>query len=106
MIDEKNKSFWFINGERRISWSENPPFNNPVIKGEWWEKDEKDKLQLSLDYTVANDLNLKIGDSISFNIFGNLVSGIITNFRRDYRDLNINFAILLIPNMHQKYLMN
>ena len=97
-IDEKNKSFWFINGERRISWSENPPFNNPVIKGKWWNKDEKNRLQISLDYKVADDLKLKIGDSMTFNIFGNSVTGIITNFRKvDYRDLNINFAILFNP---------
>ena len=103
LVDEKNKSFWFINGERRISWSKEPPSNNPVIKGKWWDKDEKNKLKLSLDYNVANDLNLKIGDSITFNIFGNLVSGIITNFRKvDYRDLNINFAILFNPKYASK----
>ena len=103
LIDKKNKSFWFINGERRISWSETPPFNNPVIKGRWWLKDEKNKLQLSLDYKVANDMKLKIGDSITFNIFGNSVSGIITNFRKvDYRDLNINFAILFNPTYASK----
>ena len=98
LIDKNNKSFWFINGERRISWTQIPPFNNQIIKGKWWEKDEKNKLQLSLDYKVANDLKLKIGDSITFNIFGNSVSGIITNFRKvNYRDLNINFAILFNP---------
>ena len=103
LIDEKNKSFWFINGERRISWSKNPPFNNPVIKGKWWDKDEINKLQLSLDYKVANDLKLKIGDSMTFNIFGNSVTGIITNFRKvDYRDLNINFAILFNPKYASK----
>ena len=107
LIDEKNKSFWFINGERRISWSKEPPFNNPIIKGKWWEKDEKNKLQISLDYKVANDLKLKIGDSITFNIFGNSVTGIITNFRKvDYRDLNINFAILFNPEYASKFLMN
>tara|TARA_Y100000022_G_scaffold123225_2_gene106734 strand:+ start:1461 stop:3938 length:2478 start_codon:yes stop_codon:yes gene_type:complete len=103
LIDEKSKSFWFVNGERRISWSKNPPLNNPVIKGKWWYKDEKKKLQLSLDYKVANDLELKIGDSMTFNIFGNLVTGIITNFRKvDYRDLNINFAILFNPEYASK----
>ena len=103
LIDETNKSFWFINGERRISWSKNPPFNNPVIKGKWWDKDEINKLQLSLDYKVANDLKLKIGDSMTFNIFGNSVTGIITNFRKvDYRDLNINFAILFNPKYASK----
>ncbi len=98
LINEENKSFWFVNGERRISWSKDPPFNNQIIKGKWWEKDEKINYKVSLDYKVANDLKLKIGDSITFNIFGNSVSGIITNFRRvDYRDLNINFAILFNP---------
>ena len=37
IIDQNNKSFWFINGERRISWSEDPPFNNSVVKGEMVE---------------------------------------------------------------------
>ena len=51
-----------------------------------------------MDHKVAKDLKLKIGDSITFNIYGNLVSGVITNFRKvDYRDLNINFAILFNP---------
>ena len=96
IIDKKNSSFWFINGERRISWSKEPPSNNPIVKGEWWNSDKKSKLQLSLDYKVANDLKLKIGDSITFNIYGNSVSGVITNFRKvDYKDLNINFAILI-----------
>ena len=103
LIDENNKSFWFINGERRISWSKKPPFNNPVIKGKWWDKDEINKLQISLDYKVANDLKLKIGDSMTFNIFGNSVTGIITNYRKvDYRDLNINFAILFNPKYASK----
>ena len=103
LIDKNNKSFWFINGERRISWAQNPPLNNPIIKGKWWERDEKNKLQLSLDYKVATDLKLKIGDSITFNIFGNSVTGVITNFRKvNYRDLNINFAILFNPKYASK----
>ena len=98
IIGEENKSFWFINGERRISWSKVPPSNNPIVDGMWWDLDEEKKLKISLDYKVAKDLKLNIGDSITFNIYGNSVSGIITNFRKvDYRDLNINFAILFNP---------
>ena len=41
---------------------------------------------------------MKIGDLIRFNIYGNSVSGVITNFRKvNYKDLNINFAILFNP---------
>ena len=103
IIDENNKSFWFINGERRISWSKDPPSNNPIVKGKWWDLDQNDNLQLSLDHKVAKDLNLKIGDSLTFNIYGNSVSGIITNFRKvDYKDLNINFAIMFNPKYASK----
>ena len=98
IIGEENNSFWFVNGERRISWLKGPPSNNPIVEGKWWDLDEEKKLKISLDYKVAKDLKLNIGDSITFNIYGNSVSGIITNFRKvDYRDLNINFAILFNP---------
>ena len=103
IIDEENKSFWFINGERRISWSKDPPSNNPIVKGKWWTSDQSDNLQLSLDHKVATDLKLKIGDSLTFNIYGNSVTGVITNFRKvDYKDLNINFAILFNPKYASK----
>lgn len=98
IIDEENESYWFINGDRRISWFEKPPTNNPIVEGKWWDYDKKTSLQVSLDHKVANDLKLKIGDSIMFNIYGNSVPGIITSFRKvDYKDLNINFAILFNP---------
>ncbi len=103
IIDKKNKSFWFIKGERRISWSKEPPINNPLVKGKWWSSNQSNTLELSLDNKVANDLKLKIGDSITFNIYGNSVSGIIKNFRKvDYSDLNINFAILFNPDYASK----
>ena len=103
IIDKNNRSFWFINGERRISWSKEPPANNPIMNGKWWDYDEKNYLKLSIDYKVANDLKLEIGDSITFNIYGNSISGTITNFRKvDYKDLNINFAILFNPKYSSK----
>ena len=103
LIDEKNKSYWFINGERRISWANEPPPNNPVVKGNWWYENENNELKLSLDYNVAKNLKLKIGDTITFNIFGNLVTGVIQNFREaNYRDLNIIFAILFNPQYASK----
>ena len=102
-INDQNKSFWFIKGERRISWTKYPPTNNPVVKGKWWDDDDNDYLKLSLDSKVADNLNLKIGDSITFNIYGNSVSGIIKNFRKvDYKDLNVNFAILFNPEYASK----
>lgn len=104
LINKSNDSYWFINGERRISWTEKIPFNNEITEGKWWGKDDSTNLMISLDQKVANDLRLKIGDTMAFNIFGKTVVGTILNFRKvDYKDLNINFAILLNPAFASKF---
>ena len=41
IIGEENNSFWFVNGERRISWLKGPPSNNPIVEGKWWDLDEE-----------------------------------------------------------------
>ena len=103
IIGKDNKSFWFVNGERRISWIEDPPTNNPVVRGKWWDAENSENLEISLDSKVAKDLKLKIGDSITLNIYGNPIKGTITNFRKvNYKDLNINFAILINPKFASK----
>ena len=103
-IDRFNESFWFINNDRRISWSDNPPINNPITKGKWWEKNQnEEELLISLDSKIAKDLNVKIDDKFTLLISGREVIGKVVNFRKvNYRDLNINFAMLINPSFAKK----
>ena len=51
----------------------------------------------------AKDFNIKLGDIFTLNIYGREVDGEIVNFRKvDYRDLNINFAMLINPSFAKK----
>ena len=103
-IDRFNESFWFINNDRRISWSDNPPINNPITKGKWWEKNQnEEELLISLDSKIAKDLNVKLDDKFTLLISGREVIGKVVNFRKvNYRDLNINFAMLINPSFAKK----
>ena len=103
-IDRFNESFWFINNDRRISWSDNPPLNNPITKGKWWENNQnEEELLISLDSKIANDLNVKLDDKFTLLISGREVIGKVVNFRKvNYRDLNINFAMLINPSFAKK----
>ncbi len=103
-IDHFNESFWFINNDRRISWSDNPPFNNPITKGKWWENNQnEEELLISLDSKIAKDLNIKLDDKFTLLISGREVIGKVVNFRKvNYRDLNINFAMLINPSFAKK----
>ena len=103
-IDSFNESFWFINNDRRISWSDNPPLNNPITKGKWWENNQnEEELLISLDSKIAKDLNVKLNDKFTLLISGREVIGKVVNFRKvNYRDLNINFAMLINPSFAKK----
>ncbi len=102
-IKPDNDSYWVIGSERRSSWVENIPKDNPILKGEWWDLSKPDQLQISLDAKVAKDFNIELGDIFTLNIYGREIDGEIVNFREvDYRDLSINFAMLFNPQFAKK----
>ncbi len=102
-IKPDNDSYWVIGSERRSSWVENIPKDNPILKGEWWDLSKPDQLQISLDAKVAKDFNIELGDIFTLNIYGREIDGEIVNFREvDYRDLSINFAMLFNPQFANK----
>ncbi|MDC1064244.1 ABC transporter permease [Candidatus Pelagibacter sp.] len=108
-IKPDNDSYWVIGSDRRSSWVDDIPEDNPLTKGVWWDLTKPDKLQISLDAEVAKNLNIKLGDVFTLNIYGREIDGEIVNFRAvDYRDLSINFAMLFNPqfanNIPHEYL--
>jgi putative ABC transport system permease protein len=108
-IKPDNDSFWVIESDRRSSWTDEVPEDNPLTEGKWWDLNKPDQLQISLDAEVAKNLNIKLGDVFTLNIYGREIEGEIVNFRAvDYRDLSINFAMLFNPqfanNIPHEYL--
>ncbi len=108
-IKPDNDSYWVIGSERRSSWVENVPEDNPILQGEWWDLSNPDQLQISLDAKIARDFNIQLGDIFTLNIYGREIEGEVINFREvDYRDLSINFAMLFNPqyakNIPHEYL--
>ena len=96
IVTESNRSAWVVRGDRRISWSEKPKLDNPIVEGEWWEPGNEDEMFISMDSRAAYDLGMKINDKITLNLLGRDVTGIVKNFREvDYRDISINFAIII-----------
>ena len=108
-IKPDNDSYWVIGSERRSSWIENIPKDNPILKGNWWDLSKPNELQISLDAKVAKDFNIELGDIFTLNVYGREIDGKVINFREvDYRDLSINFVMLFNPqfakNIPHEYL--
>ncbi len=108
-ISNSNDSYWVIMNDRRVSWVNTIPKDNPIIEGSWWDTSKPNKLQISLDSKVAKDFGVNIGDKFTLRIYGREIEGEVVNFRLvNYQDLSINFAMLLNPqfaeNIPHEYL--
>ena len=108
-ISNTNDSYWVIMNDRRVSWVDTIPKDNPILEGSWWDTSQPNKLQISLDSKVAKDFGVNIGDKFTLRIYGREIEGEVVNFRLvNYQDLSINFAMLLNPqfakNIPHEYL--
>ena len=80
-------------------WLKEPAENNPIIEGEWWSDNPADEMYISFDYEAAQDLGIKINDSITLSLYGRDITGVVKNFRDvDYADFTINFVMVLNTN--------
>jgi putative ABC transport system permease protein len=91
-------SRWVLRGDRGITYAETIPAGSRLVAGQWWGADYAGPPLVSLESRTAQNLNLKIGDSITVNVFGRNVTARIANLRAvDWESLGINFVLVFSP---------
>lgn len=90
---------WVINGGRNMTYSEEPPANSTLVRGEWWARDYDGPPLVSFVDELATGLGLEIGDEITVNVLGKEITARIANTRAvEWGSLQINFVIVMSPN--------
>ena len=88
---------WVLQSDRGITFSNEVPAGSRVVEGEWWKPDEQGSL-VSFEKRVADGLGLKLGDTVSVNVLGRLITARIANLRTlDWQSLGINFVMVFSP---------
>jgi putative ABC transport system permease protein len=91
-------SAWVLRGDRGITYSPSMPAGSRLVAGEWWAADYSGPPLVSLEDRTADDLKLKLGDSITVNVLGRNVTARIANLRAvDWQSLGINFVLVFSP---------
>lgn len=92
------RSRWVLHGDRGITYAAAPPAGSRVVEGRWWPADYAGPPLVSLEQHTAQDLNLKIGDSLAVNVLGRVITARIANLRAvDWQNLGINFIMVFSP---------
>ena len=93
------KAGWVLQGDRGITFSSAVPSGSKLVKGAWWAADYDGKPLVSLESDIADGLGLKLGDTITVNVFGRSITATVANTRKvDWRKFGINFVLVFSPN--------
>ncbi len=89
---------WVTRVEIGFSYQGEMPEGTRLTAGEWWPADYAGEPLISLDDDIARGMNLKLGDTMTFNILGRPVTARIANFRLiDWSDYGVNFVVIFAP---------
>ena len=85
-----------LGGVRSFSASRDLPEGNELVAGQWW--DDPSRLEASLDEEFARWNGLELGDTLSIDFDGRMISARVSNFRKvDWDSFQPNFYLLLTP---------
>jgi putative ABC transport system permease protein len=90
--------------EANLSWSATLPAANTITAGHWWNANEAQQSLASIEADYAKDLGLKLGDTLTFNVAGDLITAKVASLRKVRWDsFQPNFFIELSPGALQNY---
>ncbi|MEO1609641.1 MAG: FtsX-like permease family protein [Pseudomonadota bacterium] len=93
------RAAWVLRGDRGLTYAEEVPEGSKIVEGKWWDKGYKGEPQVSFASDLAEDLGLKVGDTVTVNVLGRNITARITNLREiEWESLAINFVMVFSPN--------
>ena len=88
-------------GEREfnLSWTESLPAGNRVVAGHWWAPGATGAgAGASLEEGIAKSLDIKLGDTLTYDVAGTRVAATVTSLRKvDWDSFRVNFFALFAP---------
>jgi len=91
-------SRWVLRGDRGITYAAAVPAGSRLLAGQWWAADYSGEPLVSLENRTAQNLHLKIGDTVTVNVLGRNITARIANLRAvDWESLGINFVLVFSP---------
>lgn len=90
---------WVLRGDRGITFAPVKPDNASLTEGDWWPQDYSGEPLVSFAAREAQDLGLKLGDTVTVNVLGRNITARIANFRQvQWETLAMNFVMVFSPN--------
>jgi putative ABC transport system permease protein len=95
----KENAQWALEGDRGVTFADEPPEGSTIVAGQWWDRDYKGPPLVSLESEIADGLGLSVGDELTVNVLGRNITAKIANLRKvNWRSFGINFVLVFSPS--------
>jgi putative ABC transport system permease protein len=89
---------WVVRGDRGVTYSAMVPPGTTLTAGTFWDADYTGPPQLSFAQEEADEIGLKLGDTMTVNILGRDITAEITSLREvDFSTGGMGFVMMLNP---------
>jgi len=87
---------WVVNREYRVTYREQLIDSEELLKGEFTGKTtNQDSIFISLDDGLAEDMNVELGDKITWNVQGAMIPTYVSSLRKiDWQRVQTNFLVV------------
>ncbi len=90
----------FVEREANLSWAADLAPGNKIVSGQWWPRGFAGEPQISVEVDYAERLGLKLGDTLTYDLAGEPVTGRITSLREVRWDtFKPNFFVVFSPGV-------
>jgi putative ABC transport system permease protein len=97
---ESGRAQNFAEREQNLTWSSELQADNKIVAGRWWSADDAGKHWVSVATDFQEELGLKLGDRLTFDVAGETLEVEITNFREVQWDtFQPNFFLVFPPGL-------
>ena len=90
---------WTLRRDRGLTYAETVPDGTELVAGEWWSPDYTGPPLVSIDEEIAAGYDVKLGDTLTFNLLGRNLEARISSIRRevDWSGGRLDFLFILDP---------
>ena len=89
-----------VDREFNLSYMRDLPAHNKLSAGNWFTPQQLEDGALSVEDGIATTLNLKIGDTLTYEVAGRPFSAPVTNLRKlDWDSMRVNFFVIVTPKL-------
>lgn len=89
-----------LHRELNLSWMWQYPSDNKIVSGYEWQPTDQGKALASVEKNLADDLHLKLGDNLTFQIADRTITAKIVNFRTlEWSSFHPNFFVIFPPGL-------